>query len=343
MREIFSLASWQAGKLPKCQTLLLFLYTVVLLLYFFLLTFPHDLLLKQLKGSLSESLPASLAASLSQNMAVDLTYAQGRFAWWQGYELRGVTLRLAPRPTPVLSNVEGPDSDFPLLSFSRLFVRPRLHRLILGQLFPLRVHGELYGGSLEGEFLGQEPLVHGFLALHRIDLSRYRSPFLTGLTGLTGARVDGTMSVEASFTGQVSDPHTHLQRQRVETETRSLPSLSLSLSLEGGGVTGGKVSGISLPQLRFSRIRLHGRLEKDRVEVQEFVGQLDGLEVQGQGQIRLRTPLSRSLIDLRFSFEATASLSPELRTLLAFLPASPDSPANRTLVISGTVGHPLLR
>jgi type II secretion system protein N len=289
-----------------------------------------------------------LEESLPQNTPVHLTYAQGRFAWWQGYELRDVALRLAPWQTPVLSKAEGPDSDYPLLSLSRLFVRPRLYRLILGQPFSLRVHGELYGGNLEGEFLWQEPLVRGSLALHRIDLSRYR--FLSSLTEVS---VDGIISLEVSFAGQASDRstklttglHTHPQRQRVETETHPLPSLSLSLSLslQDGGVAGGRTRGFSLPRLRFSQIHLHGQLEKGRVEVREFIAQLDELEVQGQGQIHLRTPLSQSLVDLRFSLEATAPLPPELRTLLALLPPSPDSPENRTLVISGTMGHPLLR
>ena len=340
MREKFSLSSFRTPKLPNSQTLLLLLYTLVLFLGFFLLTFPHDLLLKWLE----ESLP--------QNTPVHLTYAQGRFAWWQGYELRDVALRLAPWQTPVLSKAEGPDSDYPLLSLSRLFVRPRLYRLILGQPFPLRVHGELYGGNLEGEFLWQEPLVRGSLALHRIDLSRYR--FLSSLTEVS---VDGIISLEVSFAGQASDRsywrsierpfttglHTPPQRQRVETETHPLPSLSLSLSLQDGGVAGGRARGFSLPRLRFSQIHLHGRLEKGRVEVREFIAQLDELEVQGQGQIHLRTPLSQSLVDLRFSLEATAPLPPELRTLLALLPPSSDPSGNRTLIISGTVEHPLLR
>lgn len=320
MRVRLSLSNFPTPKLPNSQTLLLLLYTLTLFFCFLLLTFPHGLLLKWLEGNLARNTP------------VHLTYASGRFAWWRGYELRNVTLRLAPWQTPVLSKAQGLDNDSPLLSLSRLFVRPRLHRLILGQPFSLGVRGELYGGNLEGEFSYQKPLVRGLLVLRRIDLSRYRFP-----SPLAEVNVDGIMNVEASFAGQASDRSTELTTGLLTHRGE------VAATLQDGGVAGGKVRGFSLPRLHFSRIRLHGQLEKGRVEVQEFIAQSGELEVQGQGQIRLRTPLSQSLVDLKFSLKTTASLPPALRTLFAFLPPSPDSPGNRTLVLSGTVEHPRLR
>ena len=288
----------RALKRPDRQALLLFVYTLTLFAFFLVLTFPHDAALKYVEAELRRGAP------------LRWSYEPGGFSVRRGYELRDVRVSLVGR-------------DGPGLGFDRLQIRPRLLGLVLGgQPFPVRLRGETHGGRLEAEVSWREAEVRGSITLSGLDLGR-----LAPGAALEAARLSGTLSAEARFSGEPGAPET----RRGE----------INANVADGGLEG-TLGGLTLPGLRFEGIHLAGELEGRRLVVRELTARAEGLEVNGEGQVLLGSPLPKSRLQLRCSLTAGSGLSPSLRLLLSLLAAEPGSAGSRTLRISGTLEHPKL-
>lgn len=145
-------------------------YTVVLFAVSLLITFPHELLIRQLLTGVNRG-------------AVGIEFTGARFAWWNGYELNG--LRFGPAA----------DGQTPFLECSHLFVRPALGPLIHGNPYDLLLKAELYGGTAEGEVLLAGNTLLGHLSFKDVNLNRYRT--LTAL--LEEGQLNGRLSGDVAF------------------------------------------------------------------------------------------------------------------------------------------------
>ncbi len=162
---------WFAGWGSR-RTILYLGYTAVLFIAFLLLTFPHEMLIRRVLGSLGQG-----------PVAVDFTGAS--FAWLNGYEVTGMRIG---------SSTE--DGQPPYLECSRLWVRPALAALVRGQIYDLLLQAELYGGTAQAEVRMNDGSMDGTLQWKDLNLGRYR--FLTALLDegqLTG-RVSGSLGFE---------------------------------------------------------------------------------------------------------------------------------------------------
>ena len=103
-------------------------FTTVLFLVFLILNFPHEVVVRRVLSQVDLS-------------PVQLEFRSARFAWYRGYELRGIRL----------SETGAPDNAPPLLECTSLDVRPDLGGLLRGSLSGVSWDGELYGGSARGD------------------------------------------------------------------------------------------------------------------------------------------------------------------------------------------------
>jgi len=159
------------GSLGGRRTVLYSGYTAVLFLFFLLVTFPHELLVRRALNKVHG--PA----------AIDFTGV--RFAWFSGYEIDGV--RIAS------FNADG---DAPYLECRRLWVRPAIGALLRGNPYDFVLRADLYGGTANGEVRINGTTMAGTLLWKDLSLGRYRA--LTALLdeGQLAGRVSGAISFE---------------------------------------------------------------------------------------------------------------------------------------------------
>lgn len=150
------------------------LYTLVLFVVFFISTFPHELVLRQVMS----------AAGMGRGGS-PIEFGSVKFAWWRGYQIDG--LRLAP--------VSG--SETAILELAHLWLRPTFRELVRGNPYAVTVAAELYGGSAGGQVHYKDGTVHGDLAWDGLSLGRYQ-PLLSLLEeGQIAGRVSGLLSFDA--------------------------------------------------------------------------------------------------------------------------------------------------
>lgn len=154
-------------------TLLYVGYTAVLFALFFVLTFPHEMLIRR-------------ALSTVNRGQVSVEFTTADFAWLRGYEFSGV--RVGP--------ADG-DARPPFVELSRLWVRPLLGDLARGNPYALQVRADLYGGAALGEVRLSEGNVVGGVQWQDINLGRYRTLTAFLDEGQLAGRVSGQFDFEA--------------------------------------------------------------------------------------------------------------------------------------------------
>jgi type II secretion system protein N len=252
-----------------------------------------------------------LSDSLTQGTGVQIRYAQGALTWRGGCVLRDVTIETAAlRATPV--------------QLTRLSVQPALSGLFLGQPFPLVLTADLYGGTLTGS-LWRQGIEHGVhFALHQLVLGLLPLPAPWGQ-----GRVTGQVTADGDIQGNL-------------TEFSSLQG-AVSVALDKGILQAGTIGKIPLPDLRMFRIQLRVRLTEGRLEISELALDTEGVEAHVRGVVSVRTPFSRSGLDLQLIARVTGSPPPALAALVSFLPASLTAPGERRAMISGSVAAPVVK
>jgi len=281
--------------------LLYALYTLLLFAVFVVVNFPHDVVVQR----------ALRAVDLGP---VALGVGGTRFAWYKGYELRGVQLK---------QRSSGPESP-PILESTSLYVRPGLDGLLRGQLSSVYVSGALYNGAVDARWTTSDGMMRATLELRDVQLERYR--FLTSLfeEGQVGGKISGTVTVESR-----------------RNDWRSGRAAG-GLELQGASATAVKVRGFGMPDLHFDTASVKFALQNNRLDVQEFRADGDA-KLSGDGQIVLRNPVQDSVLNLRVSIVPGTDSPDAIKGLLQLIPrgqgARPDAP----VAISGTLRSPRLR
>ncbi len=287
---------WLA-RLASRRFLLYALYTLVLFLIFMVVNFPHNVLVQR----------ALRRVDLG---TLRLDVQNTHFAWWNGYELRGVRL----------TQVGG--EPLPLLEASSLYVRPGLDGLLRGELSSLRVRGQVYGGHVDASWVAGEDVARSSVRFRDLQVARYQ--LLT--SRLEEGEARGVVSGAVTFEESPGD-------FRAAGE----------IQLREGELLGAKVKEFGLPDLHFQRASLKFSVQEGRLEIHEF--QADGNEVNlsGTGQIALRNPPLDSVLNLRATIEPGESSPEAIRGLLELIPHRKGKRPNTPLVITGTVAKPRLR
>jgi type II secretion system protein N len=231
---------------------------------------------------------------------------------FSGYEISGA--RIAPMA----------DEQAPYLEISRVWVRPSFGALLRGNPYDFLVSADLYGGQARGELNAAGGAFGGWLQWRDVQLGRYRT--LTSLfeEGQLNGKVSGQFTFEARgsnlSTGQGSG----------------------EINVDGAAVTGAKVNGFSVPDLKQRQTRAKFQIRTGHIEIQEMQTSGD-LQAQGSGQISLRDPIGDSVLNLRVTIVTGLETPDAIKTLVALIPrpagAKPDAP----LSITGTLSTPRVR
>ena len=245
--------------------------------------------------------------------AVGVEFNTVNFAWHKGYELTSVKVK-----------PNGGDGATPYLECTHFFVRPALSQLVRGNPYAMVVSADLYGGSADGEVSLTEGALTGNLAWHDLNIGRYRT--LTALLdeGQLSGLVSGQLSFEARGPGF------------------SQGQGSGDLAVDGAALTGAKVSGFSVPDLKLRQTKAKFKLSSGRVEVQDLTTSGD-VTIQASGQIVMREPFVESQLNLRATFATTPTTPDAVKGALALIPRAPGAKPDAPVTITGTLSKPRIR
>ncbi|MBI1814178.1 MAG: type II secretion system protein GspN [Deltaproteobacteria bacterium] len=291
---------WLGGLVSR--TVLLYAgFTLVVFLVGLIVNFPHDIVVRRVMSNVDLS-------------PLQVDFKSARFAWHHGYELRGVR---------VSQTVAGEDVSW--LECSTLDVLPELKGLMRGQFTGVSWQGELYGGTVTGQWTMAGAGGSGQVELSKLELGRYR-PLMS--------QID-----EGQITGQVSGNFT----VQVPSADRRATQVSGEILVNRPGLLGGKIKGFKIPDLQFAQAKGKLSVKGDRLEIQEFRLVGDQLNGSLSGSIVLRDPAASSQLNLRVTLEPSAATPDAIKGALLLIPRAPGARPDAPITISGTLGAPQIR
>ena len=288
------------------RVLLYTLYTGVLFLVFLLANFPYNAIVQQALKSVD-----------LEAQGMHLEVGDGRFAWWNGYELQRVRLLSTDPEQP------------PFAEARSIFVRPGLDGLLRGQLTSLHLLGAMYGGEVDGTVTLENGVRRATVTVDRLQLQRY--PAVASLLQLQDGTVAGDLSGVITVESRGGDVNDNRAAGEFELAKASLTDARLP-------------NGITLPAVSFDKATMKLSAQAGRLDVQELEASGPDLRLSANGQIVLRQPLADSVLNLKLTALPGPNSSDEVKTLLSLLPpppkgAKPDAPR----VLSGTLARPRIR
>ncbi len=241
-------------------------------------------------------------------------------------DLRGVRLgwTMAYTVDELRLQARGGDPSLPVFSASRVHAAPSIFGLFRGRPFPLALAADLYGGSLDAT-LDLDPDAYDVRAkLASLDLGRYAGlrQFLEGtLQGRVGGSID--------LAGNPTKPAT----------TGGLVDLrGTDVALEGG-----RIRGVTIPDLHFPELHLAGTIKAGRVDLDDLNVRGREVTVAGDGTLLLAHPLAATLINLDLTLTAAPDLPDNLRIAFNLIPGDPTPAGERKLHLFGTLTQPKLK
>jgi type II secretion system protein N len=215
----------------------------------------------------------------------------------------------------------GDESGTPLLTATAVRVAPSLLGLLRGRLYPVGLRADLYGGTVRATVdLGPDAFdVDGTLA--DVDAGRYAGLRLW-MDGTLAGRVGGTVVLRG-------DP-------RKPTSTNG----QVALTIAGLAVEGGKIQGITVPDLHFPEVRLAGTVKGGRLDLGDLRARGQEINLAGGGNLLLQHPLAATLLNLDVTLSPAATVPDNLRLAVNLIPGEPDGAGGRRVRIFGSIGQP---
>jgi len=268
---------------PRVRRLLLPAGALLAFLLFLVLTFPYDVVARRIEME-------------AQRAGVELTIGSAGPGGLASLKARDVRVRVLP--------VRGADA-WPELRFDRAVFSPDLLALVLRRTsFAFSVQG--YGGSARGHVaLSNDPRLPGVSSfrLQASDLDLATLP-LRELAGLAAA---GKLRVNADLPALLP----------VETAHGSL-----NVILDGGALTGGAVSGFTIPRTNLGHLEGSVTVDKGIARVEKTTARGGDVEADVDGTLNLRPLLSLSQADLHVRFrpaETWLTANPAIKGMIGLI------------------------
>ncbi len=215
----------------------------------------------------------------------------------------------------------GGDPAIPLLTAQKVRVAPSWLSLLRGHPYPVGVRGDLYGGTADAT-VDLRPDAYAIDArFANLDVGRYAGLRLF-MEGTLRGRVEGEVTVQ----GNAAKPATTNGRIGLR---------AARLALEGG-----KLRGITVPDLHFPEVRIAGEVKKGRLELGDVNATGDEISARGEGNVVLQHPLAGSLMNLTLVVQPAAQAPENLRLALNLLPGTPGEGGERTVRLYGSFEQP---
>jgi type II secretion system protein N len=231
---------------------------------------------------------------------------------YDGYEIAGAYVAPAA------------NEHAPYLEFSRLWVRPSLAALVRGNPYDFLISADLYGGVANGELKVAAGGLTGTLMLHGVDIGRYRT--VTSL--LDEGQLTGKLSGQFAF--------------EVRGANFGAGQGNGEMSIDGASITGAKVNGFPVPDIKLRQVRAKFQVRTGHVEIQELQTAGD-ITAQGSGQISLRDPVQDSVLNLRATIVTGLETPDTIKALVALIPRAPGAKPDAPITITGTFAAPRVR
>jgi len=212
----------------------------------------------------------------------------------------------------------------PYLEISRVWVRPSLAALVHGNPYDLLISADLYGGQASGELNTAAGGLAGTVKLQGVDIGRYRT--VTSL--LDEGQLSGKLSGQFNFETRASN--------------LSAGQGNGEVTIDGASITGAKVNGFPIPDVKLRQVRAKFQLRTGHVEIQELQTTGD-INAQGSGQIALRDPVQDSVLNLRATVVTGLETPDPIKALVALIPRAPGAKPDAPITISGTLAAPRVR
>jgi type II secretion system protein N len=245
-------------------------------------------------------------------MPVRVEAGRGSLGWSLAYAIE--SLRVGAR-----------DGDAePYLSAEALRIAPSRFGLLRGNPYPVGIDAALYGGTLRGSI---DPRPASFVVaatLDGVDLARYGGlrPWLDG--SLRG-KLEGAIALDGGGRGPAAANGT------------------VRLRVGGLALEGGKIRGITVPDLHFTDVHVNGTVKNGRLEVDEVVADGDEITVRGDGDVLLRDPLGSSMMSLELVVAPAAGAPDGLKLAVNMLPGAKAEGGARRIMLVGTLARPTVR
>ncbi len=213
------------------------------------------------------------------------------------------------------------DPSLPLLSAASVRVAPSLLSLLRGHPYPARVAADMYGGTIAGTVDLRPTSFALDTRLAGVDIGRY-SGLRLFMEGTLRGKVDGELQLD----GNPEKPATTNGRIALRAAT---------VALEGG-----KLRGITVPDLHFPEIRLAGDIKRGRLELTDVAAPGTEVVARGEGNVVLQHPLAASVMNMTLAVRPAAGAPDGLRIALNLLPGTPAADGERTIRLYGTLDRP---
>jgi type II secretion system protein N len=212
----------------------------------------------------------------------------------------------------------------PLVNVEQIEVAPSLLGLLRGTPYPVGLDVSLYGGSLRGTIDPRSASFRVDAAVAEVDLARW-----TGVRTWVEGSLRGRLQARVTLDGDGRGP--------------AAATGDVAIALPGLALEGGKIRGITVPDLHFGDVHLTGTVKNGRLEVAELVGDGEELDIRGEGNVILRTPLEGSVLNLDLTITPAPAASDGLRMAINLLPGSKAENGARRIAVTGTLARPSLR
>ncbi len=248
-------------------------------------------------------------SELTRDQPVSLSFATARPRPPLGYRLDEVV-------------VASSDDPRRLLELDRVTVStPLLGALGLTNTM-MDIDADVAGGTIDGTLARSDGTSAVHLVLEGIDLARATTALLP-----PPGRISGQLDLALDIAGDPARPRTGGEG-------------TLVLALHNLSLAGLVARGLRLPDLSFDKIEVSAELHGMRLQVTSLEADGHQLAATLSGDVLLREPLERSLLNLRFDLKPGPTAPPGLSLLLKLLPrrADPARPWN----LRGTPAAPSL-
>ena len=245
----------------------------------------------------------------TRELPIRVSFETVSFAFPNGYFLEGV--RIADETDPARS-----------VQLDELAVSTPLLGILLGRVDSADFEGTLYGGSFDGSARSSPGAVSTRLNVEGLSLA----PLSRRLLPPPGS-VAGTASLELEISGD---------GRRTQTSEGAIALRATNVRLEGI-----VAQGFTVPDLRFPEVRLDATLDAGRLKVGAFEAAGDELRVGATGDVLLRDPVTRSVLNLQIEIDVDEAARPGLRVATSLLP--PRKAGKKGWALRGSVASPSLR
>lgn len=208
------------------------------------------------------------------------------------------------------------------IELSEITVSTPMFGILLGRIDSADFYGELYDGTFEGHVTQSDGRVATGLLLEDVSLAKLSRRLLPP----PGA-IGGTAALELEIAGD---------GRTAKTNEGSIQLRAANVSLEGL-----VAQGFTIPDLNFSSVDLGGVLKGSRLQVEKMAAQGDEITLGATGDILIREPADRSVLNLQVEIDVASTARPGLRVATSLLP--PKKAGQKGWNLRGSIGKPSIR